>query len=228
MKTGLSVLAVFVLVGASTTVASVDKYENEASFLGALSTPLHEDFDNFTSGQLVTSLPSVNVTGVSGINSVGDPVSQYVTAQADLPFSMLSGLDTSSLPNFFSNDLSAAAHFGTGSITFNFDSAMDAVGFFIADGSPLGTFHIALYDSGGLIAEIDSDFPKTLPNSFLGVTSTTPFNQVTFGSNSTVDSWGIDDLYLQVVPEPATIFSLLALYGSGVLRRRGLFPLVGK
>lgn len=218
MSLKLCTATVAVLFAVALASADVVAFEDEASFLGALSAHLHENFDAYTSGQLISSLPAVNVSGVSGINHQGSAVSQYVTAQVDLPFPMLGGLDTSSLPNLFSNDLSPQGGYGTGKITFDFASGMNAIGFYVADGSPLNTFRIDLYDGGVMVGTADSAGPKMLPDSFFGVTSTVLFDSATIGSNQNTDSWGIDDLYTQV-PEPGTaaLAGLLALFA---LRRR--------
>ncbi len=216
---GTAVVAIAVTAVAAPSDAGIIKFEDEASFLAAVSSPLHEDFDAFLSGELITSLPSVNVAAISGLNSQGELVSQFVTAQDDLPFPMLAGMDTSSPPNLFSNDLSADAHFATGTISFVFFGPMNAIGFFVADGSGLATFRIELFSGGDLVGVIHSDAPKTLPDSFLGVTSTIPFDAVTFGSDQILDSWGIDDLYTQIIPAPGAL-ALLGLAGLMGRRRR--------
>jgi len=217
MKTQTLVVTVAAVSFSSSAVAGLVKFEDLPSFLGAVPSPLLEDFDAFASWQVVSALPSVNVGSIIGIDRSGAQVDTFVTAQDDLPFSMLSDQDTSSLPNLFSNDL-AAPFFATGTIEFQFDSGMNAMGFFVADGSALDTFRIELYDDDDLIAVINSDAPKNLPDSFLGVTSSTLFNRAIIGSNSTSDSWGIDDLYAQT-PAPGAL-GLIALAGVVGARRR--------
>ncbi len=216
-RTVLATLAV--TLSATVAEAGIVKFEDEASFLGAVFTPLHENFDGFLSGELITELPSVNILGISGINSAGEPVSQFVTAQADLPFPMLTGLDTSSRPNLFSNDLTPGGNFSTGTITFEFETMMNAVGFFVADGSPLATFRIELFANEVLVAVIHSDAPKMLPDSFLGILSIEGFNRATIGSDLSNDSWGIDDLYTQIIPGPG-VLSFLGLVAFAGRRRR--------
>lgn len=217
MKTQTLVVTAAVVSLSSSAFAGLIKFEDLASFLGAVSSPLHEDFDAFGSGQIVSALPSVNIGNIIGIDRSGVQVDTFVTAQADLPFPMLGGQNTSSPPNLFSNDL-ASPFFATGTIEFLFDSGMDALGFFVADGSALATFRIELYDGADLVGIINSDAPKNLPDSFLGVTSSTLFDRAIIGSNQLTDSWGIDDLYAQT-PAPGAL-GLIALAGVVGSRRR--------
>ena len=214
-----ALLPIVILGVVAAAGADVTQYDNEALFYGALTSPLHENFDGFSSGELITTLPGVKVSGVSGANYNGIPVSQFVTAQEDLPFSMLAGQDTSSLPNLFSNDLTPGGGFGTGAITFQFLTAMNAIGFYVADGARLDPFCIELYSNATLVGVVHSDGPQVLPNSFLGVTSSISFDSATFGSLSTTDSWGIDDLYTQAAPAPGAL-ALLALAAMRPRRRR--------
>ncbi len=214
----LLLLAVLGIVAAPARAGLVG-YDTEASFLAVLTNPLHESFDSYGSGSLVTALPAVHVGAVSGVNFNGIPVSQFVTAQEDLPFSMLAGQNTSSLPNLFSNDLSGSGGFATGTITFEFIVPMNAIGFFVADGARLDPFRIELYSNDELVGVVHSDGPKVLPNSFLGVTSLIAFDRAMFGSTITSDSWGIDDLYTQAAPSPGGL-ALLALAVLTARRRR--------
>ncbi len=218
--TNRALLVALVLASpAAVAQAGLVQFEDETSFLAAVLNPLHENFDGFGSNELILSLPTVNVSAVSGVNVDGAPVSQFVTAQDDLPFPMLAGLDTSSLPNLFSNDLSAAGSFASGTITFEFESTMTAIGFFVADGSPLDTFRIELFADNVLIGIVHSAAPKTLPDSFFGVLSNEPFDKATFGTVNMLNSWGIDDLYTQI-PGPGGLAPLGVAGLMGTRRRR--------
>ncbi len=70
-----------------------------------------------------------------------------------------------------------------------------------------------------LVAVIHSDAPKMLPDSFLGILSIEGFNRATIGSDLANDSWGIDDLYTQIIPGPG-VLSFLGLVAFAGRRRR--------
>src|SRR5262249_46794796 len=114
---------------------------------------------------------------------------------------------------FLSSEL-ASPVFATAHLIFNLSSDQTGVGFFVVDGAPLDNFVISLFEGANSVATV-TFAPQTLPNSFVGVISTVPFNRVNVGSASTFDSWGIDDLTIgpTSAPEPES----LTLTGIGLL-----------
>ena len=76
---------------------------------------------------------------------------------------------------------------------------MDAIGFFVADASSNDNFYIQLFSEGEELAYIESNGPRVLPNSFLGVISEATFDAAVIGNVNERDSWAIDDLYVHYV-----------------------------
>jgi hypothetical protein len=198
-----------------TILATTTKHETLGSFFAqAPANIVVEDFDSIASGTLITNLSGI--MSVTGFTTNPSPRSAdvYVISENDMPFPMLSGHSTTSPPNLLAIHPYGTPH-ATGEITFEFESEQIALGFFVADGAPLGTFRIDIYMGNNLLDSVSSDTFKTLPDSFFGVTCDFTFDRAVFGSNNEDDSWGIDNLYY--VPEPATI-CLLGLGALSLLR----------
>jgi len=213
-----TMIGVGVVVGlSSVAVGNNTAYEDLGSFLGAAGTPIFEDFEGFASGTQVTSLPGISAVNGTSVNG-GGVVDVFVTAEQDLPFPMFNG-GLPSPDNFLSNNLDSPT-FATGEIEFVFDQPTLALGFFVADQSPLDTFNISIFDAaGGLVGSFDSAAGKTLPDSFFGVAGDRAFTSAIIQSNSDVDSWGIDDLYHTPIPAPGAA-ALFGLGGLALARRR--------
>jgi hypothetical protein len=216
--TQLSVLAV--LCGSAVSAhASLTGYSDHGLWAAAASPTAMESFDGLSTGA-VTSLASVGVTSMSGLNFNNSAVGQYITSQFALPFPMFSSGALVSSPNFISNDMSSSGGFATGSLTFNFGGPMNAVGAFVADSSPLGGFSIELFNGTTSLGNI-SVGSRTLPDSFIGIVSTTSFTSAKFYAASSGDSWGLDNLEVAAVPEPETYAMLMAGLGLlGFMARR--------
>lgn len=201
----------------ATASASVIGFSSHALWAAAAGSTTLETFDGLSTGA-ITSIPSVGVTSMSGINISGSSVGQFITSQFALPFPMFTAGDLPSSPNFISNDMRRSGGFASGSLTFSFGSPLTAVGAFVADSAPLGGFSIELFDGSGSLGSI-SVGPRTLPDSFVGIVSTTAFTSAKFAALSSADSWGLDNLEVSAassVPEPATHAILLG--GLGMMR----------
>jgi hypothetical protein len=173
---------------------AVTGYDDQATWAAALGTLTLVDFEAFADGTLITTefapygIPMV--TGDKG----GSPVDLYVTSSASLPFAMFVAGTLPSEPNFFSIDLGSGI-WGTGSITFTFSVPQVGVGAYIADQGPLGDFAIEVFDGATSLGTITVG-PRTLPDSFVGIISDTPFDSATFYAVDPNDSWGMDNLEL--------------------------------
>jgi hypothetical protein len=154
------------------------------------------DFDQFASGTLMTTqLLPYCITRVSGTSVNENPpgaTTQYVTSSADLPFPMFQAGTLPTEPNFLSNLLGNPVN-ATGTITFDMGAPTTAIGAFVADAGPLGTFHIEAIAGQQSLGTVTSP-PRALPNSFIGVVSPDPFDRATFYADSPGDSWGLDNL----------------------------------
>jgi hypothetical protein len=74
----------------------------------------------------------------------------------------------------------------------------------VADGAPLGGFGIEVFDGPNSLGFITVP-ARTLPNSFVGVISTVPFDSATFYAIDEDDSWGLDDVELASGVETGSI-----------------------
>jgi len=196
---------------AVTSQASVVGFSDHALWATAAGTTALENFDSLPAG-VVTSLPSINVTSMSGLNASNVAVNQTITSQFSLPFPMFTAGNLPSSPNFISNNMSAASGFATGSLTFIFASGQTAVGAFVADSSPLGGFSIEVFNGTTSLGLINVG-NRTLPDSFVGIVSTTPFTSAKFAALNANDSWGLDNVEVSTsaaaVPEPGTVATML-------------------
>jgi PEP-CTERM motif len=205
--------------------AAVSGFSDRDLWAAAASPTALETFDSLATGA-VTSLASVGVSSMSGVNYLGSAVGQFVTSEFALPFPMFVAGTLPSSENFLSNDMSPGGGYATGSLTFNFATPMTAVGAYVADGAPLGGFSIELFDGATSLGNI-SVGNRTLPDSFVGIVSTLAFTSAKFYAVNTSDSWGLDNLEVAAVPEPRTLLLMglgLALLGAYRLRRLATSP----
>lgn len=166
-------------------------------------------FESFASGTVITNqLAPQGIATVSGVDSSAIPRDVKVTSDTALPFPMFTPGTLPSETNFLSVDMASPA-FATGSITFGFPAVpKTAIGAFIADGAPTGNFSIQVFNGATSLGTITVP-PRMLPDSFVGVVSDQPFTSAVFFANSNVDSWGMDNLEFNAVPEPACAATLL-------------------
>ena len=225
MRSQIAISILVITLGCSLAAnASVIGYSDHATWLAAVGATFLETFDGLPTGP-VGSLPSIGVTSMSGTNAGGSAVGQFITNEFALPFPMFNP-PLPSAPNFISNDMSQNGGFATGQITFGFSSPRTAIGAFVADSAPLGGFSIELFAGAMSLGSI-SVGPRTLPDSFVGITTDTPFTAAKFGALNIIDSWGLDNLEVSTavtsVPEPLTFVALLpgfAALGFAAKRRK--------
>jgi len=204
------------MVASSTSIT----YTDQASFLGALSSSITEDFEGYAAGTVITN----QLTGVNSVTTdgTGGSTQAEIGSVAGLPFPMTAGKPTSSGDRFLSSELAAEVYAHAGLI-FDLDGAYNGVGLYVVDGGPLGNFNISLFDGLSLV-DAASFPPQTLPNSFVGVISTVPFNHMVIDAADSGDSWGMDDFTIGkiVVPEPGTgiLLGLGLAFVFGLRRRR--------
>lgn len=176
-------------------------YDNHGAWAAMAGTTTLIDFEAFADGTLITTeLTPYGIGMVSGTTSHSGPCSQFVTASTSLPFPMFTAGTLPSEPNFFSNDLSYP-YYGNGSITLELTGSTTAIGSFVADGAPLDNFNIEVF-VGATSLGVITVAPRTLPDSFVGVISDTPFNKATFFASYANDAWGLDNLELRQVVTP--------------------------
>jgi hypothetical protein len=165
------------------------------------------DFEAIAAGTLVTNqLAPYGISGVSGTAILESPpgaTTQFIGSSGTLPFPMYIAGTLPSETNFISNRMSAGVY-ATGRITFTFSTPVLAVGAYVADQSPLANFVIEVFNGPNSLGMI-VDPPATLPLSFVGLTSDTPFTSATFYPQSDYDSWGLDNVELSA-SSPATTF----------------------
>lgn len=194
------------------------------------------DWNLATSGVTVETFESLSLGAISSIGTditsvSGSSVNGTAQTQVDqppLPFTMF----TDPLPSgtkFLSNGLSAAEGFSSGSMSFVFGTAVNAVGAVIADSAPLDDFMIEIFSGGSSLGSITVG-PRNLGTNgaFVGITSDAAFDTAIFSGVNANDSWGLDDLSwgglagtTPAVPLPAGLPLLAAgLVGLGLLRRK--------
>jgi hypothetical protein len=201
-------------VGVGAANASVISFTNEALFLAAAGSTTTENFDSLAAGSAVTSLPSIGVSSVTTNGENGSTQAEVASLPVYLTDSTHSG-------NQFLASEVADPTFATAGLNFSLSGTATAVGLWVTDVSPLGGFVITLFDGATNVGSFTFG-PQTVPDSFVGLTSSLAFNRVFVDAENEFDSWGLDDLTLNTaqVPEPTT----LALLGFGlagaVVRRR--------
>jgi len=206
---------IFLAVGVGAANASVISFTNEALFLAAAGPTTTENFDSLVAGSAVTSLPSIGVTSVTTDGDHGSTQAEVASLPVYLTDSTHSG-------NQFLASEVASPTFATAGLNFSLSGSATAVGLWVTDVGPLGGFVITLFDGATNVGSFTFG-AQTVPDSFVGLTSSLAFNRVFVDAENEFDSWGLDDLTLSspsAVPEPTT----LALIGSGLagalVRRR--------
>ena len=212
----------FTFSGANSSAAVIG-YTNQPSFTAAVGTVSVETFESFALGP-VTTIPSLGIISMSGQNTSGNSTGQEIGSSLALPFPMF----TSPLPSgtkFLSNLLASPTFASGGYIEFVFSSPMLAVGAFIADNTPVGNFSMGVFSGGASLGTI-TVAPRTLPDSFVGISSDIAFNRVRFIS-SNGESFGLDNLQVAAVPEPTILtlmFGGLLLVGVKTKQSRKAIP----
>jgi hypothetical protein len=179
-------------------------YADHAAWVAAAGPTTLVTFESFPNGtQITTQLDCVKlVSGFSPNPFPPGPVNVFVTASTSLPFPMFVAGNLPSEPNFLSNDLSPQGGSATGATTFDMSWPTTAIGAYVADSAPLDGFRIEVFLSNVNLGSITVP-ARTLPNSFVGLVSSSPFDKAVFSSLSTTDSWGLDNLeYNCNVPTP--------------------------
>ena len=201
----------------SIAFADVQSYMNVADFLTNAGDTSFESFEGFSSGTQISSLNGI--LEVNGVSRFGMSIDVNVLSENDLPFPMFPVGQLPSGTNFLSNDL-ANPYYGAGTIEFVFDGPALALGFYVADGGGLSTFNITLFNGTEEIGSFDSSVELGLPNSFFGIAGDVQFTSAVIGSNSDLDSWGIDNLYVASVPAPAGTALFVIVGACSMCRRR--------
>lgn len=197
-RLGTGIAALLALLPSATAAqGGLTGYSSRDVWAAAAACPLTLiDFDSFPDGTVITTnldpMTIAQVTG-TGANLV-TPAVQKVMSANTLPFPMFSPSLVPSAPNFFGNDM-ASPSVAKGEVTIEFIAETTAVGAYVCDSAPLGSMNIDLFDAAGAkIGTISSSGGLSLPSSFIGVVSSTPFKSASFRASSGSDAWGIDDL----------------------------------
>ena len=208
-------LAVWVAAPASAADAT---YATEAAFLAGAGNLAVESFENLAG--ISRSLAPIVTPGFT-ISTAGAPIG--LQTAADAPDAGYGGAATDGthwvsvyLPNQ-----------PQGSITLTFANPTTAFGVKLVDiGEASGT--VVLSTNAGAYAGGVTllNFPPTLGNgavSFVGLTQNTAFTRITISVSGIDDAYGLDQVRISAVPEPASALALLAgLAGvaASVRRRR--------
>ena len=204
--------------------AQLTGYDTRGAFLAAAGPTTVQTFEGFPVGTVLGD-NLTDFSSVSGRDLGGIARNVLVGSSSSLPFPMFSDAQPSGT-HFVSVDM-ASPSFATGEITFTFAGGPRfAAGAFIADNSPINGFGIEAFLGATSLGSIFVG-ARTLPNSFVGLTSTTGFTAIRFFAETDGDSWGLDDLEYGAVavPEPssAILLSLGAMvfaFGRRVRLRR--------
>lgn len=219
-------MATLLATAPSVVHAQLTGYDNRAAFLsGITGSTSVETFESFAAGTLITN-QLAGVGSVSGVNRFGSATGVFVSSSASMPFPMFtSGTPLPSGTKFLSVNM-ANPSFATGSILLTMLEGSTAIGAFVADGAPLSGFSIELFNGSASLGTV-SVGPRTLPNSFVGVTSVATFTSARFFGVNSNDSWGLDNLEFNtasVVPEPSSwalsAAGLLAIAAMSARRRK--------
>ncbi len=185
--------------------ASAITFNNQATFLAAVSDPTLESFESLTATNTTSTTPITTPNFTVGVTGAGDLMGLFDT------FTGGSGLSATHGSN--------VAIFGTlpsspgTTIVFTFPDFIDAFGFNIIDfGDLSGSL---LYSTGSGESGTIATQPPVLPDGnvlFFGLTTDIHFTTFTIQNTAGDDGIGIDELYLTEVPEPST----LALFATGL------------
>ena len=218
-------------------LATLTGFGDHAAWAAAVGSTTLIDFESFADGtEINAELAPFGISNVSGTsdNEVPPgPTTQWVTSSGSLPFSMFIAGTLPSETKFLSNLLLfPGGPAATGTITFEFSSPRTAVGAYYADQSPIGNQLIELFDGALSLGSICLP-GAALPNSFVGVISTSSFTSCKFYAESPFDSWGLDNLefsgssslgtnYCSVVPNSSGSPALMSAFGSASVAANNL------
>jgi hypothetical protein len=154
------------------------------------------DFESVPAGvPITTQLASYGIANVSGMSVFESPpgaTTQFVSSSTSLPFPMFTAGTLPSETHFLSNRMTPGVY-ACGEVTFQFGTPTRAIGMYAAGLMTTAHFVIDISDGATSLGSISLPSAQ-LPNSFFGLVSAQPFTIATCHSDSTVDSWGLDDL----------------------------------
>jgi len=202
---------------AAPALASDATYATESAFLAGAGSLVVESFESLAGSS--RGLAPIVTPGFT-ISTAGAPIG--VQTAADAPDAGFGGAATDGthwvsvyLPNL-----------AQGSITLSFASPTTAFGVKLIDigetsGNVVLSTNTGAYAGGVTLL----NFPPTLANgavSFVGLTQSTPFTRITISVSGIDEAYGLDQVRISAVPEPASALALLAgLAGmAAVVRRR--------
>ena len=199
----LLVLGGMVVLSVSSASAAIITYNSEVVFQGAAPALTVESFEG---------LAATNVLGGGVIATTGFTITPN-TAGAGVFNSNSSGAHATDGVNY------VLAGFASGVLQLSFIAPITHFGLWITDWegnqttSTFLSFANDLGDTATIVSGINGAFRPNGEEIFFGVASTVPFTSVSLTSNSSGDTWGIDEVQTGAVPEPGS----LILLGSGLV-----------
>ena len=219
----ITFVALSALLGgfAANAQAQITTFTDEASFLAGAGSVSFESFEGVApslrastpiSVSLFTVTPAPGLIGIqNGPNSPETGFSAFAVDGANYLFAYRPNLPA-------------------GTLRFDFSNPTTAFGFYMTDNGETDGAVTLQTNAGDAAAGITAkSFPPLLGNGsvfFFGFTQATPFTQLLLTSTGIDDSFGLDKIYAQAVPEPgALILSVSGLAGGlgigiRLLRRR--------